>query len=299
MKSGTRKGVILSGGRATRLQPLTFVTSKQLLPVYDKPMIYYPLAVLMMAGVREVMIVSSSHDLYRFQTLFEDGSHLGLKIAYGVQEEPRGIADAFLVAEGFIAGESVALILGDNIFYGEDLDKALTSIHQEEKGGIIFGYEVNSPERFGVIRFDDNGNPLEILEKPKMPPSNYAVTGLYFYDNQVIEIAKQLKPSGRGELEITDVNNAYLRKGQLKVVKLPKGFAWFDSGTFEDLHKASTYVRIMQETQHTKIACIEEIAYELGYIDRSQLKALADLHSKSSYSEYLYAILERPIPILK
>jgi glucose-1-phosphate thymidylyltransferase len=292
MKKKSLKGVILSGGRATRLLPSTFVTSKQLLPVYDKPMIYYPLSILMMAGVRDVMIVSTSQDLYRFQRLFEDGSHLGLRICYGVQEEPQGIAHALLVAEGFVANDHVALVLGDNIFYAETLHKTLAKMSHPEPGATVFGYEVHRPERYGVFKFDEEGKPIEILEKPKNPPSNYAVTGLYFYDHNVMPICHNLKPSHRGELEITDVNNAYLAKGELSVVKLGRGAAWFDSGTFEDLHKASTYVKIIQETHNIKIACIEEIAYNKGYIDKQQLKNLADLHKKSSYGDYLYTLIE-------
>jgi glucose-1-phosphate thymidylyltransferase len=289
------KGVILSGGSGTRLLPLTLVTSKQLLPVYDKPMIYYPLAILMMAGIRDVMIVSTSQDLYRFQRLFEDGSHLGLKISYGVQEEPKGIAHALLVAEEFVGNDHVALVLGDNIFYAETLHKTLAKMSHPESGATIFGYEVHSPERYGVLRLDEAGKPIEILEKPKHPPSNFAVTGLYFYDDQVMEICRNLKPSGRGELEITDVNNVYLKKGELGVVKLGRGSAWFDSGTFEDLQKASTYVQIIQETHNIKIACIEEIAFNKGYISKEQLKKLADLQKKSSYGEYLSRILDRVI----
>jgi len=289
----TRKGVILSGGKGTRLYPCTNVTSKQLLPVYDKPMIYYPLSVLMMAGITEIMIVSTTHDLYRFQSLFDDGSHLGIKISYGVQEVPRGIADAFLVAEGFIAGDNVALILGDNIFYGYQLEEVLKNTRIPQRGATIFGYEVTHPERYGVVKFDQNNRPIEILEKPKKPPSNYAVTGLYFYDNQVLEIAKQLRPSVRGELEITDVNNAYLEKGQLDAILLGQGFAWFDSGTFEDLHKAATYVQLLQETHNSKIGCIEEIAYKMGYIDNKQLKKLAQQYKASDYGTHLYNLLLR------
>ena len=292
MKKKGLKGVILSGGRATRLFPATFVTSKQLLPVYDKPMIYYPLSILMMAGIRDIMIVSSSQDLYRFQRLFEDGSHLGLRISYGVQEEPQGIAHALLVAEGFVGDDHVSLVLGDNIFYAETLEETLNKMSNPEPGATVFGYEVHRPERYGVLRFDEKGNPIEILEKPKHPPSNYAVTGLYFYDHKVMEICRKLAPSHRGELEITDVNNAYLALQELSVVKLGRGSAWFDSGTFEDLHKASSYVQILQETHNIKIACIEEIAYNRGYIDKAQLKHLADLHKKSSYGDYLYRLLE-------
>jgi glucose-1-phosphate thymidylyltransferase len=287
------KGVILSGGRATRLMPSTFVTSKQLLPVYDKPMIYYPLSILMMAGIRDIMIVSTSQDLYRFQKLFEDGSHLGLNISYGVQEEPQGIAHALLVAEGFVADDHVSLVLGDNIFYAETLEKTLLKMGNLDPGATVFGYEVHSPERYGVISFDSSGKPKEIIEKPKKAPSNYAVTGLYFYDNQVMDICHNLKPSHRGELEITDVNNVYLERGELNVIKLGRGSAWFDSGTFEDLYKASSYVKIIQETHNIKIACIEEIAYLKGYITKADLKRLADLHNKSSYGEYLHELVQR------
>jgi glucose-1-phosphate thymidylyltransferase len=287
------KGVILSGGRATRLMPSTFVTSKQLLPVYDKPMIYYPLSILMMAGIRDIMIVSTSQDLYRFQKLFEDGSHLGLNISYGVQEEPQGIAHALLVAEGFVADDHVSLVLGDNIFYAETLEKTLLKMGDLDPGATVFGYEVHGPERYGVISFDNAGKPKEIIEKPKKAPSNYAVTGLYFYDNQVMDICHNLKPSYRGELEITDVNNVYLKRGELNVIKLGRGAAWFDSGTFEDLYKASSYVKIIQETHNIKIACIEEIAYLKGYITKNDLKRIADLHNKSSYGEYLHELVLR------
>jgi glucose-1-phosphate thymidylyltransferase len=273
--------------------PSTFVTSKQLLPVFDKPMIYYPLSILMMAGITDIMIVSTSQDLYRFQKLFEDGSHLGLNISYGVQEEPQGIAHALLVAEGFVGNSHVALVLGDNIFYAETLEKTLSKMADLEPGATVFGYEVHSPERYGVIKFNESGKPVEIIEKPKKAPSNYAVTGLYFYDNQVMDICHNLKPSHRGELEITDVNNVYLERGELNVVKLGRGSAWFDSGTFEDLHKASSYVKIIQETHNIKIACLEEIAYKKGYITKADVKRLADLHNKSSYGEYLHELVER------
>lgn len=287
-----RKGVILSGGKGTRLYPCTNVTSKQLLPVYDKPMIFYPLSVLMMAGIKEIMIVSTIQDLKRFQNLLQDGSHLGIKISYGVQEVPRGIADAFLVAEGFIGDENVALILGDNIFYGYQLQEVLRSSKIAPGGATIFGYEVTRPERYGVLRFDKQNRPVEILEKPKIPPSNYAVTGLYFYDHKVLEIAKQLKPSARGELEITDVNNAYIQMGKLDSILLGSGFAWFDCGTFEDLHEAGSYVKILQETHNKKIGCIEEIAFQMGYIDLRQLRSLADQYNGCEYGHYLQKITE-------
>lgn len=288
-----RKGVILAGGKGSRLYPCTNVTSKQLLPVFDKPMIYYPLSVLMLAGIKDIMIVSSAQDLYRFQTLFEDGSQLGIKISYGVQEHPRGIADAFLVAEAFIGGDNVALVLGDNIFYGYELREVLKSTKISNSGATIFGYEVTRPERYGVLRFDHENRPIEILEKPKSPPSNYAVTGLYFYDNQVIEIAKTLKPSHRGELEITDVNNIYLKMGKLDAILFGPGFAWFDSGTFEDLHKAATYVQILQETHNNMIGCIEEIAYQMGYINSEELTRVALKYKSSDYGLYLQKLLKK------
>lgn len=286
-----RKGVILCGGKGTRLLPLTHVTSKTLLPIYDKPMIYYPLSILMMAGIREVMVIATSHDLYRFQTLFEDGSHLGLNITYGIQEIPRGIADAFLVAEAFLAGENVALVLGDNIFAGTQIEEAVLPENISDEGATIFGYEVANPERYGVFEFDKDSNVIDVVEKPKVPPSAYAVPGLYFYDGQVMEIAKQLKPSARGELEITDVNKAYIRKNKLQVVKLGRGNAWFDTGRFEDLHKASTYVQILQKMHNVKIACIEEVAYRKGFIDKAGLLALADQHSSSEYGDYLASLV--------
>lgn len=288
-----RKGVILSGGKGTRLYPCTNVTSKQLLPVYDKPMIYYPLSVLMLAGIKEIMIVSTQQDLHRFQDLFQDGSSLGIKMSYGVQEVPRGIADAFLVAEGFIGKDNVALILGDNIFYGYQLKEIFHSNKIAHSGATIFGYEVTRPERYGVLRFDRENRPIEILEKPESPPSNYAVTGLYYYDNQVIEIAKQLKPSHRGELEITDVNNVYLQMNKLDSILLGAGFAWFDTGTFDDLHEASSYVKILQETHSQKIACIEEIAYTMGYIDTKQFQSLIQKYKGCEYGHYLEKIRQR------
>lgn len=286
-----RRGVILCGGKGSRLLPLTHVTSKTLLPVYDKPMIYYPLSILMMAGIKEVMIIATSHDLYRFQTLFEDGSHLGMRITYGIQEIPKGIADAFLVAEAFLAGGNVALVLGDNIFSGTQIEDALMSAASAKEGATVFGYEVAHPERYGVMEFDDEGKVIDVIEKPKDPPSAYAVPGLYFYDGQVMEITKQLRPSNRGELEITDVNKAYIRKGMLDVIKLGRGNAWFDAGKFEDLHKASTYVQILQKMHNVKIACIEEVAYRKGFIDQKQLEILAKAHSASEYGEYLFSLI--------
>jgi len=260
------KGIILAGGLGTRLHPLTLATSKQLLPIYDKPMIYYPLSTLMQAGIREIMLISTKHDLPRFQTLLKDGSHLGLNISYGVQTEPNGIAEAFMIAEAFIEDQNVALVLGDNIFYGEHLGALLKSCGTLERGGVIFGYQVKDPERYGVVAFDEDQRVTDIIEKPQNPPSQYAVTGLYFYDNDVISIAKSLKPSARGELEITDVNRVYLERGDLRVHLFDSGFAWLDTGTFEALHQASNYVQIIQERQGIKIGAVEEIAEQNGWI---------------------------------
>lgn len=260
------KGMILAGGLGTRLSPLTLATSKQLLPIYDKPMIYYPLSTLMQAGIREIMLVSTEEDLPRFQKLLRSGSHLGIKLSYGIQKEPKGIAESFIIAEEFIEDQSVALILGDNIFHGEHLSTLLQSCTTLEKGGIIFGYQVRDPARYGVVVFDDNKRVTDILEKPQRPPSSYAVTGLYFYDNDVVSIAKSLKPSLRGELEITDVNRTYLERGDLRVHLFDSGFAWLDTGTFEALHHASNYVQIIQERQGIKMGAIEEIALQNGWI---------------------------------
>ena len=260
------KGIILAGGLGTRLHPLTLATSKQLLPIYDKPMIYYPLSTLMQAGIHEIMLISTKHDLPRFQTLLKDGSHLGLNISYGVQTEPNGIAEAFMIAEAFIEDQNVALVLGDNIFYGEHLGSLLKSCGTLETGGVIFGYQVKDPERYGVVAFDEDQRVTDIIEKPQNPPSQYAVTGLYFYDNDVISIAKSLKPSARGELEITDVNRVYLERGDLRVHLFDSGFAWLDTGTFEALHQASNYVQIIQERQGIKIGAVEEIAEQNGWI---------------------------------
>lgn len=287
-----RRGVVLCGGKGSRLLPLTHVASKTLLPVYDKPMIYYPLSTLMMAGIKEVMIIATSHDLYRFQTLFEDGSHLGMQITYGIQEVPKGTADAFLVAETFLAGSSVALVLGDNIFSGTQIEDALAVAATNKIGATVFGYEVAQPERHGVLEFDGEGQVIDVIEKPRVSPSAFVVPGLYFYDQQVMEITKQLRPSARGELEITDVNKAYIRKGMLDVIKLGRGNAWFDAGEFEDLHKASTYVQILQKMHNVKIACIEEVAYRKGFIDRLQLEQLAREHAASEYGDYLFSLTD-------
>jgi glucose-1-phosphate thymidylyltransferase len=284
------KGIILAGGRGTRLFPVTVATCKQLLPVYDKPLIYYPLATLMQAGIREILIISTPEDEARFQALFHDGSDLGLEIYYKTQAAPRGIAEAFLIGADFIGTDSVALILGDNIFYGHRLSEVLRPCTSLQSGAIIFGYEVHDPERYGVIAFDDDGHVKDILEKPKIAPSPYAVTGLYFYDHTVVDIASNLRPSPRGELEITDVNVAYLRQHQLQVRLFERGFAWLDTGTHDALHKAATYVQTLQERQGIKIACLEEIAYLQGFISLEKLHQLAAECALSEYGHYLRRI---------
>jgi glucose-1-phosphate thymidylyltransferase len=284
------KGIILAGGKGTRLYPVTQATCKQLLPVFDKPLIYYPMATLMQAGITEILIISTPHDLPRFEALFGDGSHLGLSISYAAQSAPRGIADAFLVAESFIGNEPVALILGDNIFYGHDIAAVLKPCTQLAEGAMVFGYEVKDPERYGVLALDDSQNITAIIEKPTVAPSPYAVTGLYFYDASVVDIARSLKPSPRGELEITDVNNAYLQRGQLQVRLLGRGFAWLDTGTHDALQKASTYVQTIQERQGIQVACLEEIAFQQGWISLAELQILAARASSSDYGLYLQAL---------
>ncbi len=286
------KGIILAGGSGTRLYPITKAVSKQLVPVYDKPMIYYPLSVLMLAGIREIMIISTPVDLPRFQELLGDGSALGLNLIYKEQPTPAGIAQAFVLAKDFIGQESVTLILGDNIFYGSRLQNVLKNAVSMEKGGLIFGYPVKDPERYGVVEFDADGTVKGIEEKPLKPKSGYAVPGLYIYDNQVVSIAENLEPSARGELEITDVNNEYLKKGQLKVELLGRGFAWLDTGTHEALQQASAYVQAVQNRQGLKIACIEEIAFRLGYISKKELKVLASDMLKNDYGQYLMRVVE-------
>lgn len=286
------KGIILAGGLGSRLYPLTCAISKQLLPVYDKPLIYYPLSVLMQADIREILIISTPNDLPHFQNLFGDGSHLGLSLSYAPQKEPRGIAEAFLIGAPFIGEDPVALVLGDNLFYGQDFDSLLTSCSTLEKGAIVFGYEVKDPNRYGVVSFDENLRVKQIVEKPKNPPSSYAVTGLYFYDNDVISIARSLKPSARGELEITDVSNAYLERGDLHVRLFARGFAWLDAGTPTSLQEAASYVQTIQERQGIKIACIEEIAYRRGFITAEQLEALIAPIASCDYGHYLASLLK-------
>lgn len=286
------KGIILAGGSGTRLFPITRVVSKQLLPVYDKPMIYYPLSVLMLAGIREILIISTPEDLPLFKKLFGDGSQLGLSLAYEKQPRPEGLAQAFIIGKSFIKDNPVCLILGDNIFYGHNLTDVLQRTVQIKKGGLIFGYFVRDPQRYGVVEFDQDGRVIGIEEKPKKPKSNYAVPGLYFYNNDVIDIAANLKPSARGELEITDVNLEYLRRGNLQVELLGRGYAWLDTGTQEALQQAASYVQTIQDRQGLKIACIEEIAYRLGYINRNELEKLASEMLTNEYGEYLMDIVE-------
>lgn len=285
------KGIILAGGSGTRLHPITRVVSKQLLPVYDKPMIYYPLSVLMLAGIREILIISTPHDLPLFQALLGDGSHLGLSFAYEKQPRPEGLAQAFIIGKAFIGSGPVCLILGDNIFQGHSLPEMLKKAVELERGGLIFGYRVRDPERYGVVEFDENGTVIDIQEKPQNPRSNFAVPGLYIYDNDVIRIAENLRPSARGEYEITDVNLAYLRRGELKVQELARGFAWLDTGTHEALMQASNFVQAIQDRQGVKISCVEEIAYRMGYITGEQLQGLAAAMTQNEYGRYLMDIV--------
>jgi glucose-1-phosphate thymidylyltransferase len=288
------KGIILAGGSGTRLHPLTLSVSKQLMPVYDKPMIYYPLSNLMMAGISDILIISTPHDMPLFQKLLGDGRELGCNFSYAVQEKPEGLAQAFTIGADFIGQEKAALILGDNIFYGTDLAKLLQS-NADPDGGIVYAYHVNDPQRYGVVEFDESQKAISIEEKPKEPKSNYAIPGIYFYDNDVIEIARNLSPSPRGELEITDVNKEYLKRGKLKVSILNRGTAWLDTGTFDSLMQAGTFVQVIEKRQGLKIGCIEEVAYRMKFIDAAQVEQLAARQMKSGYGEYLMNLIRNPL----
>lgn len=289
------KGIILAGGSGTRLYPLTTVTSKQLLPVYDKPMIYYPMSLLMLAGIRDIFVISTPTDLPNFQRLLGDGEQFGVHLEYGVQPSPDGLAQALIIAEDFLDGDAAALTLGDNIFYGGGLTSQLRQAAKKEAGATVFGYYVKDPERFGIVEFDEEGRAISIEEKPKHPKSNYAITGLYFYDNRAVEWAKQIKPSARGELEITSLNQMYLDDGSLTVKLLHRGSAWFDTGTIQSLYKAADYVHAIEENQGVQIACLEEIAYNNGWIDEEKLGEAVNRYKKSSYGKYLRSVLERRV----
>ena len=285
------KGIILAGGSGTRLYPITKATSKQLVPIYDKPMIYYPMSVLMLAGIKDILLISTPEYITQFKDLFGNGQELGLNIQYAVQTEPRGLADAFIVGADFIGDDTVALVLGDNIFYGAGLSRQLQDAASKEKGATVFGYQVKDPERFGVVEFDEDGKALSIVEKPSQPKSNYAVTGLYFYDNDVVDIAANVKPSARGEIEISDINQAYLDRGDLDVQVMGRGYAWLDTGTHDSLLEASSFIATIQKQQNLKVASLEEIAYRMSYIDIKQLEALAQPLKKNDYGQYLLRIV--------
>lgn len=286
------KGIILAGGSGTRLYPITKGISKQLMPIYDKPMIYYPLSTLMMAGIREILVITTPHEQSQFQRLLGDGSDWGISLAYAVQDQPRGLADAYIVGADFIGSDSVTMILGDNIFYGSDFDKKVRDAVENLQGGVIFGQQVADPERYGIVEFDDQGNVLSIEEKPGTPKSNFAIPGLYIFDNQVVEIARNVQPSDRGEIEITEVQNAYLRQGTLKVMLLDRGTAWLDTGTFMSMSQASQFVQVIEDRQGIKIGCIEEVAYRKGFINKEQLLKIAEPLFKSGYGKYLMQVTE-------
>lgn len=292
MTQKNRKGIILAGGSGTRLYPITMGTSKQLLPIYDKPMIYYPLSVLMLAGIKDILIISTPEDLPNFEKLLGDGKEIGIKLSYKVQPSPDGLAQAFILGEEFIGNDDVCLILGDNIYYGQGFSEKLKRASEQQVGATVFGYYVNDPERFGVVEFDNSGKALSIEEKPEKPKSNYAVTGLYFYDNRVVEIAKNIKPSHRGELEITDVNNVYLQQGGLNVELLGRGFAWLDTGTHDSLIEASQFVQTIEHRQGLKVACLEEIAFNNGWITVDELKERGEFFKKTGYGQYLLKLYQ-------
>ena len=292
MTQKSRKGIILAGGSGTRLYPITMGTSKQLLPIYDKPMIYYPLSVLMLAGINDILVISTPEDLPNFEKLLGDGKEIGVKLSYKIQPSPDGLAQAFILGEEFIGNDDVCLILGDNIYYGQGFSEKLKRASEQQVGATVFGYYVNDPERFGVVEFDNSGKALSIEEKPKNPKSNYAVTGLYFYDNRVVEIAKNIKPSHRGELEITDVNNVYLQQGGLNVELLGRGFAWLDTGTHDSLIEASQFVQTIEHRQGLKVACLEEIAFNNGWITVEELKERGEFFKKTGYGQYLLKLYQ-------
>ncbi|TGD18603.1 glucose-1-phosphate thymidylyltransferase RfbA [Levilactobacillus suantsaiihabitans] len=287
------KGIILAGGSGTRLYPITRAISKQLIPIYDKPMIYYPMSTLMLAGIQDILIISTPIDTPRFENLFGNGESLGLNISYEVQEKPNGLAEAFILGKDFIGDDSVCLILGDNIYYGGGLSRMLQQASQKDRGATVFGYHVNDPERFGVINFDENMHAKSIVEKPKHPASHYAVTGMYFYDNRVVDIAQSIQPSDRGELEITDINKVYLESGELDVELMGRGFAWLDTGTHDSLQEASSFIATVQRRQNLKVACLEEVAYRMGYIDAGRVYELAQPLKKNDYGQYLLRLIGR------